>query len=200
MHELALCNTAMKTEDILDNPNTTKKKINFKSYLLLLVASLVALKSAIVIWTKPGNYSLNDNMLYGLILLAIIWLSVFFVKNIWKYLFLVFLGLYFINYVNISDTHYTFFFGPIQISYIPLAYTIAFLLLNKDMLVKLKLKPQEIKNQEEKLKRQFEAKVEEFMIKWETKSKKELEEIIEQNVHLEEAIEAAKRLVSKNVE
>ena len=193
----------MKNEDILDNPHTTKDKINFKSYLPLLVASLFALKSAIVIWTKPGNYSLNDNMLYGLIFLAIIWLSVFFVKKIWKYLFLVFLGLYFINYVNISDTHYTVFFGPIHISYIPLAYIIAFLLLNKDILVKLKLKqnktPQEIKNQEEKLKRQFEAKVEEFMVKWETKSKKELEDIIEQKVHLDEAIEAAKRLVNKNV-
>ena len=191
----------MKNEDILDNPHTTKDKINFKSYLPLLVASLFALKSAILVWTKPGNYSLNDNMIYGLVLLGIIWLSVFFVKKIWKYLFLIFLGLYFINIVNISTTHSTVFFGPIHISYIPLAYTLAFLFLNKELLVKLNLKktPEDEKTQEEKLKKQYEAKVKEFMVKWESKSDKELKEIIDQNIHLAEAIEASKRLLNKNV-
>ena len=191
----------MKNEDILDNPNPKKDKINFKSYLPLLVASLFALKSAILVWTKPGNYSLNDNMIYGLVLLGIIWLSVFFVKKIWKYLFLIFLGLYFINIVNISTTHSTVFFGPIHISYIPLAYTLAFLFLNKELLVKLNLKktPEDEKTQEEKLKKQYEAKVKEFMVKWESKSDKELKEIIDQNIHLAEAIEASKRLLNKNV-
>ena len=126
----------MKPEETLDNQEPQKTKIIFKSFIPLAIASIICLISCIEVWIKP-DHNLIDPMLYALIFLGVIWAAVPLKKDTWKYLFLVFLGLYFLNYVNISDTHRTIFFGPIQISYIPTAFIVAFLLLNKNFRSKL---------------------------------------------------------------
>jgi hypothetical protein len=183
-------------------------KHKLKSYLPLLISLAVCLISCIMIWIKPGvvsqdgsitNYSLPNNLLIGLFSLIVISVFVLIKKKIWSVLFLCFSVLYVFDFVSFSATVFYFRIGSLTIPVIPVLLICLHLAFNSELLVMLKLKsstnPIDVAKEKEQQKANFEAAVQMYLKKWADKSQYELESIIEQKAHVDEAIEAAKRLV-----
>tara|TARA_B100000614_G_scaffold240498_1_gene240915 strand:+ start:301 stop:897 length:597 start_codon:yes stop_codon:yes gene_type:complete len=197
----------MKNQDILDK-SSVNRKIVIKKYLPLLVSLAISTLTIISILLKPGinnpdgsvsTYIVQTNLILGFIGLAIISILAILKKEIWSVLFILFQLIFFLDLVTIGNFSFYISLGPITINLTPIPFVLTHLKLNKDVLIKLKLKepkdPTSINAKMESEKKHFNTQIEIFKEKWKDKSKEELETIIENNVHELTAIEAAKQLL-----
>ena len=134
---------------------------------------LLATLTIISILLKPGinnpdgtvsTYIVQTNLILGFIGLAIISILAILKKEIWSVLFILFQLIFFLDLVTIGNFSFYISLGPITINLTPILFVLTHLKLNKDVLIKLKLKeskdPASIKAKMESKKNHFNAQIE----------------------------------------
>ena len=147
------------------------------------------------------NYVVSDSILYASFGLLIVLIFIIQKKEYWKHSFAILLIIAFTPLIQFYNQTFSFGIGFLQLEITALGLLIFHLILNKEPyndFKKIFEISEETKQKNKKLKsEQFESRINIFEKKFSTKSKTELERIVDENSLIPEAIEAAKRLIKK---
>lgn len=146
-------------------------------------------------------YSIIDAVFYAAIGLSITLIFILFKQTYWKYLFLGLVLLSFTPLIQFYNWTFSISIGFVSIEMTAFGLLILHLGLNSEMIHNIisKLEPSEetVRKQQELKAEQIENKIKRFELKFKSKKKSELESIVNEKSFVPEAIEAAKRLLSK---
>lgn len=185
-----------------------KKKITqlipFGLAIILVLTDVIRVLTTARFLDENGEvyyYSILDSVLYASIGLGITLIFILLKKNFWKYVFLGLILLSFTEFIQFYSTTFTIGIGSLSFELTSLGLLILHLAMNSDIISSIKLKlgtsEESIKEKEELKAEQFEASVNRFIGKFDSKQKTELERIVNENSLIPEAIEAARRLLKK---
>jgi hypothetical protein len=182
-----------------------KKKIG--QLIAFIIATILTLTHIIEVLLKPSyvnadgetvTYNVVDSVFYGSIGLGITLILIMLNKNAWKYTFTLLLILAFTPFIGFYNRTFSFGIGIIEFELTVLSLLILHLLANPDILHQIKTfvktKDSSIESPSDK----FESTVKLFETKFQNKSTIELEKILNNNLLVPEAIEAARRLLKKD--
>lgn len=149
---------------------------------------------------EEGNeviYSMVDSVKYAGFGLAIVLTLILVNKPVWKYVFAILTIMAFSEYINFYPNTFSFGIGFISFEVTALSLLIFHLVLNPEVFQSFKgfIKPKP--ESEDSIQSKFESAVNSFETRFSTKSTNELQNIVEQNSLVPEAVEAAKRLLER---
>lgn len=180
------------------------KFIPFGIALILVLIHIVDVLRKPDFTNKDGSissYVVNDSVFYASIGLGIVLVLIILKQKFWSHVFLGLIVLSFFPFIQFSTS--TIFFGinSLSIDLISLSFLIAHLGMNPELYASIKnlFKPSEesLNKKEAQKKAEFEKAIQRFEQKFESKNKNELEQIVNQNTYVNEAVEAAKRILTK---
>lgn len=197
----------MDKNELLDFVEQKQEEKNYKQYSSLVITVLIVIFSLCYILLQLEVYNADGSISHAVIpesiilgLLGLLFSITFvFVRNkIWNMVFLLFLLLCHFEILSVSTHTYTFGIFVLKVNVIPFFLILIHLFCNKSIIDRFRSKkildPEKVKEEQIRKEKNFEAAVQIYIEKWGGKSKEELERIIENNLHVKEAIEVAKRL------
>jgi len=177
-----------------------KKLIPFGIASSLVLAHIVLMKLFTPDVTEYGEnakYLISDEVQYGGFGLAIVLTLVLVKKEIWKYVFALVALLASISVISFFHQRFHLRIGMVQWEIVSLFILIGHLSLNPEVFAPLKYLFKSVPESEEAQRARFEAAVEQIEARFANKPTEELQMIVEQNVLVPAAVEAARRLLER---
>lgn len=184
----------------------TKKEL--PKYIPFAIASVLFLTYAVQVLLMPGyvdengnqvTYSMVDSVKYGGFGLSIVLTLIIVNRPAWKFAFAILCVAAFSQYINFYPSTFSLGIGFFSIEVTAFSLLILHLVLNPEVFQYFKtvLKPKP--TSEETIKSKYESSVKGFEARFSKKSTNELRNIVDQATLVPEAIEAAKRLLEKEM-
>jgi hypothetical protein len=182
-----------------------KKKIG--QLIPFIIATILTLTHIIEVLLKPSyvnadgetvTYNVVDSVFYGSIGLGITLMLIILNTQLWKYAFTILLILAFTPFIGFYNKTFSFGIGIIQFELTALSLLIFHLIVNPDVFHRIKDFIKNNESSKESPSDKFESTVKIFETKFQNKSTIELEKILNNNLLVPEAIEAARRLLKRD--